>query len=88
MILARQKAGNEEQRIKELEEKKAKGLDAEGELTTARLNLYKAQGELLREVANWKIARAQLRQAQGRLLEECACTDAAPNEAPTAESAP
>jgi hypothetical protein len=71
VILARQKVENEEKRIKELEEKKAKGLDAEAELTTARLNLYKAQGEQLREVVNWKIARAQLRQAQGRLLEEC-----------------
>jgi hypothetical protein len=88
VILARQKVGSEEQRIKELEEKKAKGLDAEGELTTARLNLYKAQGEELREVVNWKIARAQLRQAQGRLLEECPCTDAAASEAPTAESVP
>jgi hypothetical protein len=71
VILARQKVENEEKRIKELEEKKAKGLDAEGELSTTRLNLYKAQGEQLREVANWKTARAQLRQAQGRLLEDC-----------------
>ena len=87
MILARQKAGNEEQRIKELEEKKAKGLDPEGELTTARLNLYKAQGELLREVVNWKIARAQLRQEQGRLLEEAPWADNVAPVAPT-ESAP
>jgi outer membrane protein TolC len=84
VILAQQKVENEERRIKELEEKKAKGLDAEGELSTARLNLYKAQGELLREVVNWKIASAQLRQAQGRLLEECRCTDnVAPGAAPT-----
>jgi hypothetical protein len=74
VILARQKVENEEGRIKELEEKKAKGLEAEGELSTARLNLYKAQGEQVREVVAWKIARAQLRQAQGRLLEECPCT--------------
>jgi outer membrane protein TolC len=84
VILAQQKVENEERRIKELEEKKAKGLDAEGELSTAKLNLYKAQGELLREVVNWKLARAQLRQAQGRLLEECPCTDTvAPGAAPT-----
>jgi hypothetical protein len=83
VILARQKVENEEKRIKELEEKKAKGLDAEGELTIARLNLYKAQGEQLREVVNWKIARAQLRQAQGRLLEECpGFGDVAPGSAP------
>jgi hypothetical protein len=84
VILAQQKVENEERRIKELEEKKAKGLDAEGELSTAKLNLYKAQGEQLREVVNWKLARAQLRQAQGRLLEECPCTDnVAPGAAPT-----
>jgi outer membrane protein TolC len=83
VILARQKVASEERRIKELKEKKAKGLDAEGELSTARLNLYKAQGEQLREVINWKIARAQLRQAQGRLLEHCPCTDnVAPGAAP------
>ena len=79
---------NEEKRIKELEEKKAKGLDAEGELTTARLNLYKAQGELLRDVVDWKIARAQLRQAQGRLLEECPRMDNAAPCACPAKSAP
>ena len=88
VILARQKVENEKRRIKELEEKKAKGLDAEGELSTARLNLYKAQGEQLREVVNWKIARAQLLQAQGRLLEECPCRDnGAPSAVPT-ESVP
>jgi hypothetical protein len=84
VVLAQQEVENEERRIKELEEKKAKGLDAEGELHTARLNLYKAQGERLREVVNWKIARAQLRQAQGRLLEECPCMDnVASGAAPT-----
>jgi outer membrane protein TolC len=71
VILAQQKVENEERRIKELEEKQARGLDAEAELSTARLNLYKAQGERLRAVVDWKIARAQLRQAQGRLLDGC-----------------
>jgi hypothetical protein len=83
VILSRQKVESEERRIKEFEEKKAKGLDAEGELSTARLNLYKAQGERLRSVVDWKIARAQLRQAQGRLLEECQpIGNAAPVAAP------
>jgi hypothetical protein len=85
VILARQKVENEEKRIKELEEKKTKGLDAETDLSTAHLNLYKAQGEQLQAVVNWKIARAQLRQAQGRLLEECpgfghVASGATPNE--------
>jgi hypothetical protein len=75
VILARQKVENEERQLKDLEEKKGKGLEAGGELSTARLNLYKAQGERLREVINWKITRAQLRQAHGRLLEDCPCGD-------------
>jgi hypothetical protein len=87
VILARQKVEIEERRIRELEEKKEKGLDAEEELSTARLNLYEAQGEQLREVVNWKIARAQLRQEQGRLLEEAPWADNVAPVAPT-ESAP
>jgi hypothetical protein len=88
VILAWQKVESEERRIKDLEEKKAKGLNVEGELSTARLNLYKAQGEQLHEVVDWKNARAQLRQAQGRLLEECPCIDnSAPSAAPS-ESVP
>jgi hypothetical protein len=88
VILARQKVEEEQRRIRELEEKRAKGIDAEAELTTARLNLYKAQGELLREAMNWKIAGAQLRQAEGRLLEECPCLNhAAPHVFPS-ESVP
>jgi hypothetical protein len=88
VILARQKVEIDERRIRELEEKSERGLDAEEELGTARLKLYEARGELLREVINWKIARAQLRQAQGRLLEEVPWTEPAlPDAAPT-ESAP
>jgi hypothetical protein len=73
VILARQNVETHQRRIKELEEEKTKGLDVEGELRTARLNLYQSQGEQLREVANWKIARAELLEVQGRLLDECAC---------------
>jgi hypothetical protein len=83
VILARQKVENEERRIRELEGKEEKGLDAEEELSMARLSLYKWQGELLREVINWKIARAQLRQSQGRLLEEFPWMD---NTAPGTDS--
>jgi outer membrane protein TolC len=88
VILARQKVEIEEQRIKELDEKKAKGLDVGGDLSTARLNLYKAQGEELRETVNWKIARSQLLQAEGRLLAEPELIEKpSPGGTPT-ESAP
>jgi hypothetical protein len=70
VIFARQKLEIEEGRIQELEEKKSKGLDVEGELSTARLSLYAAQGEQLHEAVNWKMARSQFLQAQGRLLED------------------
>jgi hypothetical protein len=88
VILAQQKLEIEERRIKELEEKKSKGLDVEGELTTARLNLYEAQGEQLGTVVNWKIARAQLLEAQGRLLEEWQTIDNAPAESTPMQYAP
>ena len=88
VILARNNVESEDRRVKELEEQKEKGLDVEEELSKARLNLYKAQGEQLAEVVNWKIARAQLRQAQGRLLEELPWTDYAPPPVPPMESAP
>jgi outer membrane protein TolC len=87
VILARQKVEIEEGRVKDLEEKKAKGLDAEQDLSKARLDLYKAQGELLHEVANWEIARAQLLQAEGRLLEGCSCLDNTALDAAPAKSA-
>jgi hypothetical protein len=88
VILARQNVESEEHRIKELEEQKTKGLDVEEDLSTARLNLYKAQGEELREVINWKIARAKLLQEQGSLLEECALLNDATKGAMTIQSAP
>jgi outer membrane protein TolC len=87
VILARQKVDIEERRIKELEEQKSKGLDVEGDLSTARLNLYKAQGEELREAVNWKIARSQLLQAEGRLLAEPESIDKPPGITP-AQSVP
>jgi hypothetical protein len=88
VILARQKVEIADRRIKELEERKQKGLNAEEDLSTARLNLYEAQGEQLREVINWKIARAQLRQAQGRLLEKFEWIDTPPPHVILPESAP
>jgi hypothetical protein len=88
IILSRQKVEDEARRITELEEKKARGLDVEGQLSTARLNLYKAQGERLREVVEWKIARARLRQGQGRLLEDCPRIHSAPPGSAPIESLP
>jgi hypothetical protein len=88
VVLAQKKLEIEERRIKELEEKKAKGMDIEGELTTARLNLYEAQGEQLGTVVNWKIARSQLLEAQGRLLEKWPSTDNAPGESTPMRYAP
>lgn len=37
----------------------------------AKLNVYKAQGELVAEIIGWKIANVNLREAQGLLATEC-----------------
>jgi hypothetical protein len=71
VILDGHNVEREQQRIDELDEKRTKGLDVEQDLSTTKLNLYKARGEQLHEVVNWKIARAKFLHAQGRLLEEC-----------------
>lgn len=69
--LARQRVELAGRKVAEEEEKKEKGMGSEADLTRARLDLFKARGELLHTVAGWEIARARLRQAQGLLVVDC-----------------
>jgi len=68
---AQRKLKLEEERLAELEEQKAQGINVESDLSTHRLSVWKARGDLLREVVAWEIARVQLRQAQGLLHRDC-----------------
>lgn len=73
---AQRKTKLEEEQLAALEEKQAKGINVENDLSTNRLSVWKARGERLHEVVAWEIARVQLRQAQGLLPRDCAaCKD-------------
>lgn len=56
--------------LAEVEKRAAAGQQVTAELTKARLDLWKAQGELLQAATDWHIAEAKLRQAMGLLVRE------------------
>jgi outer membrane protein TolC len=57
-------------KVQEVEKRAAAGQQVTAELTKARLDLWKAQGELLKSAADWNRAEAKLRQAMGLLVRE------------------
>jgi hypothetical protein len=57
-------------RVQEIEKRAAAGQPVTAELTKARLDLWKAQGELLKAVIDWHIADVKLRKAMGLLVRE------------------
>jgi hypothetical protein len=58
-------------KVRDQEQKIAKGTGSELDLTSVKLPWLKARGELIQEVMAWHVARAQLKQAQGLLSLEC-----------------
>jgi len=56
--------------VTELEKKAAAGQPVTAELTKAKLDLWKAQGELLKSAVEWRRADVKLRQAMGLLVRE------------------
>jgi outer membrane protein TolC len=84
----RQRTAGDQRRVQELEEKKGKGLGVEGDLSAARLQFYKSQGELLHEVTEWEIARVQLGRAQGLYKSGCPASAGLPACAPAKGPAP
>jgi hypothetical protein len=57
-------------KVQEVEKRAAAGQQVTAELTKARLDHWKAQGELLKAAADWNIAEVKLRQAMGLLVRE------------------
>jgi outer membrane protein TolC len=57
-----------EAKIEELLIRQKAGLNVTAELTTAKLDLYKAKGDLLSAVIQWHITEVKLRQAMGLLV--------------------
>jgi hypothetical protein len=74
-ILAREAAGRWQERIRDLEKQQAQGMPVFADLTSARMEWYKARGEVVKEFLGWKIAAVKLKQAQGILPAECGYTN-------------
>lgn len=72
--LAREKINLAQTKLKDLQEKKERGLASNLDISAQKLALVQAQGELIQEVMAWHTARAKLKQAQGLLAFECGFT--------------
>lgn len=57
-------------KVEEIEKRAAAGQPVTADLTKAKLDLWKAQGELLRAAIDWHLADVKLRQAMGLLVRE------------------
>ena len=57
-------------KVEEVEKRAAAGQPVTAELTRAKLDLWKAQGELLKAAIDWHLADVKLRQAMGLLVRE------------------
>lgn len=86
LLLAHQKTQSWHARVKEFEEKEAKGLGAFTDTADARVNWLKARRAVAEEATNLQRAWVQLRQAQGVLPLEC--TQPATLHAPPAALGP
>jgi hypothetical protein len=69
--LAQQIVANRKARVTELEKKRELGMATPFEIAAEKLEVTKAEGELMRKVVAWRIAQVKLRQSQGLLAAEC-----------------
>jgi outer membrane protein TolC len=80
--LASQRAELAGRKVKDLEDRLAKGEDVRTELTTARLDALKDRGDQVHAAADFMVAAARLKQAMG-LLAVCPAPDSPPAPART-----
>ena len=59
-----------EAKVEEIEKRSAAGLQVAEELSRAKLDLFRARGELLKAATDWNISAARLRQAMGLLVRD------------------
>jgi hypothetical protein len=71
VALAKEKITTAQARLKDLQDKRERGTASALDVSTQRLVLGQAQGELIQEVMAWHTAGAKLKQAQGLLALEC-----------------
>ena len=69
--LAQQIVENRKERVAELEKKRELGMATPFDIAAERLEVIKAEGELMRKVVAWRIAQVKLRKSQGLLAAEC-----------------
>jgi hypothetical protein len=74
VALAKEKVTSGQEKLKDLQEKRQRGLASPLDVSAQRLTLAQAQGEFLQEVMAWHVGRAKLKQAQGLLALECGYT--------------
>src|SRR5262249_6204224 len=71
VAFARAGGKNAAAKLKEQEDKQAKGTGSVFDVTSARLTLLKARDQYVREVPLWHLAHPRLQEAQGVLIKEC-----------------
>jgi hypothetical protein len=74
-VLAREVVAHWQERINDLEKQEKQGMRVFAELTSARMDLYKARGDVAKEFLGWKIAAVKVKKAQGVLPAECGFSD-------------
>lgn len=69
--LARQALDGRRRHVEELERKRQVGSATSADVAAERLEIIKAEGELMRRLVAWRIAQVKLKQSQGLLSAEC-----------------
>ena len=75
VAIARARARHAAAKLKEQQDKQAKGTGSVFDVTSARLTWLKARDQQVQEVTAWHLAHTRLQQAQGALTEGCAQQD-------------
>jgi len=71
IAVAKERWESWKQRVAGLEEKRESDGVTASDLSTARLELLRAEGDAVHRIIAWKIAQVKLKQAQGLLAAEC-----------------
>jgi Outer membrane efflux protein len=71
VAVARDKVNRAREKVNKQRDRLARGLGSALEVTTSRLDWFKARAELVEEVVGWHVARVKLKEARGLLVLEC-----------------
>lgn len=71
VALAKESLDGRRRHLAELERKREVGTATPFDIATEKMEITKAEGELMRRVVAWRIAQVKLKQSQGLLATEC-----------------